>query len=630
MSARPGLGLVAGRDPSGATWTILRADGLAPGPASRWRSQAVTLGAGVRWDASLGWLELAPLAAPPARPPPPEALTGPDGTIYKASPSRNTILRRRPWETTFSALPGFGGSGRAVGRVVRPYGLAWHPRGWLLVTDAGNHRVQAVDPADGSVILVYGATDTWGAPCDGTTGGAMRVPVDVAVCDGDVVVADMMGLVHRFEVFGRWIRSDVPAASLPRTGPCTPVALACSDRGIVLADASWPALLVLDREGSLVGEVPAAASVEPRFAGLRLGGGFTGTGTVEIGPIDSGLHDVAWHEVRLEAEIPLGTSITVSTSCDDDPAGTPAYTASAPIREGDVLFRDGEHGRPVLADPAAARDTDRGRYLWVKLELSSDGTATPVVRALRCRFPRPSALRSLPARWSRKDLADPAGAPFAERFLAAFVETLSGAEARYEDLPRRLRATTAPSPWLAWVGSWLGLAFDPSWPEARRRTLIREAIWLYQRRGTPAAISRYIEIYTGRTPVIIEGFRRRPPGGAALGSMVLGAAPDADDGAHRFEVYVSVDSASDAAAIGPVVADILASERPAHTAVSLHLVQPDARVGIHDTVGVDLVVAADVVPAAPLGSVRLDVTLPSTGVSSRLSDSPPVGGLRLT
>ena len=54
------------------------------------------------------------------------------------------------------------------------------------------------------------------------------------------------------------------------------------------------------------------------------------------------------------------------------------------------------------------------------------------------------------------------------------------------------------------MANWFEIAFDPTWSEAQRRKLLAEAHQIYAKRGTRWALSRVIEIYTGRVPEIID------------------------------------------------------------------------------------------------------------------------------
>jgi hypothetical protein len=159
------------------------------------------------------------------------------------------------------------------------------------------------------------------------------------------------------------------------------------------------------------------------------------------------------------------------------------------------------------------------------------------------------------------------------------------------------------------------LILDPNWPLERRRALVTSAIALYRLRGTPEGIARYVEVYTGTRPVIIETFlaRSATPSilgrpGAALG-CALQLAPTrglmpADAlrraRAHRFSVHMFVDDECDEAATLAVVDKIVAASKPAHTIHRLVAVRPGVQVGA-SSVGIDCLVGGPPLPRpAPL------------------------------
>jgi hypothetical protein len=139
---------------------------------------------------------------------------------------------------------------------------------------------------------------------------------------------------------------------------------------------------------------------------------------------------------------------------------------------------------------------------------------------------------------------------------------------------------------------------------------------LYRRRGTIAGLRKYVEIYTGTAPVIIEAFLSRPgqpsflAGSAVLGSGMLLSPSSAtqtpnsaltDAYAHRFTVLVYPGDECLTQTLLPVVDRIITINKPAHTIHTLRAVYPDARVGTQDTIGVDLVVGGATMPHAQLG-----------------------------
>ncbi|MCP5096086.1 MAG: FHA domain-containing protein [Chloroflexi bacterium] len=93
---------------------------------------------------------------------------------------------------------------------------------------------------------------------------------------------------------------------------------------------------------------------------------------------------------------------------------------------------------------------------------------------------------------------------FSSRFLAIFEAVLLPVSWNVDNFDMYLSPRTAPLPFLDWLASWFGVYFDSTWSEAKRRTLLLEINKLFSRHGTKWALSRLLEIYTGRPPEIIE------------------------------------------------------------------------------------------------------------------------------
>jgi phage tail-like protein len=93
---------------------------------------------------------------------------------------------------------------------------------------------------------------------------------------------------------------------------------------------------------------------------------------------------------------------------------------------------------------------------------------------------------------------------FMSRFLAIFEAILLPVQWNVENFDLYLDPGTAPDEFLQWMGSWFGVTFDETWPTEKRRIFLKEAHLLYARRGTNWSLTRLLEIYTGRTPEIID------------------------------------------------------------------------------------------------------------------------------
>jgi phage tail-like protein len=254
---------------------------------------------------------------------------------------------------------------------------------------------------------------------------------------------------------------------------------------------------------------------------------------------------------------------------------------------------------PIIAEP--------GRYLWILVELTGTVRTSPRFRSLRAEYPTHDYLRRLPRTFSRESQV----AAFLNRFLALFEGQLGELEAKAAARAILLDPLSAPGEILPWLAGFVGLTLDermahaprPHGPIDVRRHLIQEAVWLFRFRGTMNGMSRFLEIYLGVKPVLVEQFRFRGPGDPALGqtagvhsNSVLGAglrvggavgesqeqllAGTADSAfdttAHRFTVLVPASLSTEQF---DVVNNILELHRPAHTLVQVCTVGSGMRVG---------------------------------------------------
>jgi len=626
--------LFASRDANDATWYALeyatdfepRTDPL----LDPWVSPA--LDPTLFYDDERHVLELLPVKPAKEADPPPGLAIDVDGRVYFVDPSGRTVLVR------------CGTSEKELicerGVLASPAGLALDRRGLLYIADPPVHRVLVVLPDDGSLA--------------GILAGGLEEPVDVAPApDGRIYVADrkagkIVVFNGRFDRCGSFAPKDVEGTlTAPR-----PISVMIDDDGAVLvADANFPRLLRMTPDGAPLGEretrsyiasgergflleefcknrgpcppvfragvcgpcrpardggeALAAMQREIRLHLLSLGHSFQTSGSFVSAALDGGTPGIVWHKIEIDADLPEGTWLKVQTVTADDPsklgnlAAIPTVgpdedlllvTASAPKF---VPFEDPSPAKPRMPSDVPDRlvFSPPGRYLRLKLTLGSDGSATPSVHAIRIYYPRASYLDLLPRIYRR----DQESAFFLEHFLALFEHVFTDIEDRYELFTRQLNPDAAPLEVLNWLACLIDLSFDPSWPLERRRALVQAAMELYATRGTPRGLARYVEIYTGRAPVILESFLERPlqPAflglpGAFLGSTTHLGPPAKDDTAeelflsrwaHRFTVLVFLDDACDEEVTLGVVDRIVTVNKPAHTVHALRPIRADARVG---------------------------------------------------
>lgn len=134
---------------------------------------------------------------------------------------------------------------------------------------------------------------------------------------------------------------------------------------------------------------------------------------------------------------------------------------------------------------------------------------------------------------------------FMSHFMAMFESILMPVEWNVDNFDLFLSPGTAPFQFLQWLSNWYDIAFNASWPEEKRRQLLKEAHQIYARRGTAWALARMLEIYTGQAPEIVEFEKGMEP--------------------HTFKVILKKDKQIDA----DLVIRLIDASKPAHTSYEL-------------------------------------------------------------
>ncbi len=372
-------------------------------------------------------------------------------------------------------------------------------------------------------------------------------------------------------------------------------------------------------------------------------------------PFDSNEIGCKWHRLMVDAEIPVGTSVSIRARAADDPALLP-YTRWQP--QPGLYLRSNGAELPFY-DPYAQRRGDpnltsmagtwellfqevRGRYLQLEITVAGTGRSTPELSALRVWYPRFSYLEHyLPAIYRE----EPLSASFLERWLANFEGFYTHLEDQIDHLPRLLDPYTAPAEALDWLACWLAVALDPLWSEERRRFFIRHAYALYSRRGTLPGLEIALRMYldcqvddslfdprqwgNGRVR-IVEQYLLRGVSGAVYGDPTAEAHhTDPAETAHRFDVLVPHDL-SDQDWL--MVERIVELGKPAHTAFELKRYWDlfrvgEARLGLDTQIGHSSTVSALVLGDSYLADAYLEAAYPFDIEDRLVSDRDLLGGL---
>jgi phage tail-like protein len=340
--------------------------------------------------------------------------------------------------------------------------------------------------------------------------------------------------------------------------------------------------------------------------------------------LDSGIQHCQWHRLALEVDLPPKTLLDVYYYSSDDPnlKDKIDQILSDPAKSTEDKANSIDNEIVTWVDPEKnPKDMlfrkKKGRYLWLKLALSTfDEKVRPAVMEMRVYYPRTSYLRYLPAVYQE----DPISSEFLERFLSLFETVFYGLETEISGVFKHFNPDTTPENFLTWLASWLNFGLEEAWPEGKKREFIRRASELYKLKGTPLGIQRLIEIYTGKTPLIIEYSRigkpvvlggnfklgvnsliiQAPTRGFRLGDdSILGRVALRDTVqmpedpflqiAHRFTIILDL-TPEEFAIYEKGLVRILNEEKPAHTIYNLRVMR-EAMVGIGTYVGISTKVA---------------------------------------
>lgn len=152
---------------------------------------------------------------------------------------------------------------------------------------------------------------------------------------------------------------------------------------------------------------------------------------------------------------------------------------------------------------------------------------------------------------------------FAQRFISAFDEVMAPVFAALDDLSAYLDPALAPEDFLDWLGGWVGVGLDHTWPLERRRAFAASAVELFRMRGTASGLAAHAAIFTGGDVEIVES-------GAAGFSAVPNASIPGDP---EPSLLVRVTVADPATVSLPHLDALVASAKPAHVPHRIEVVK---------------------------------------------------------
>lgn len=225
--------------------------------------------------------------------------------------------------------------------------------------------------------------------------------------------------------------------------------------------------------------------------------------------LDSRENETVWHRLVMVTGLGDNMAVYLNVYSADSLALVPGFGD----RDGSVEgSRDGAFGlteaflqkmEPFLK-LTARNPSDillhsvKGRYLWFALVLHGNGVGGPVIGNIRVYFPKETWMRYLPEVYQGKD------GEFLERYLCVFQSIYDGLEEDIRQDAMCLDLQSAAPDLLMWLGEWLCAGNSHLWKSENLKQYLKPGAEVYRNLGTPGALVRMVELYTGFAPYLRE------------------------------------------------------------------------------------------------------------------------------
>jgi phage tail-like protein len=156
---------------------------------------------------------------------------------------------------------------------------------------------------------------------------------------------------------------------------------------------------------------------------------------------------------------------------------------------------------------------------------------------------------------------------FVQRLAGALDEVVAPVFSSLDNLPAYLDPDIAPEDFLQWLGTWVGMTLDESWPLERRRAVLAAATGLYRVRGTARGLAAHLRLLTGAEVDIVE------TGGTAWSTSADPEPP----GSPNFAMVVRLIARDLGEADLPRLDALVAAAKPAHVLHRVEIVPPRGR-----------------------------------------------------
>ena len=227
-----------------------------------------------------------------------------------------------------------------------------------------------------------------------------------------------------------------------------------------------------------------------------------------LAALDSAQADCPWGRLTFRAQVEGEVVLTVRAYASNEPA---LMDGSRLLEVDEFLLDPGQGARrkaKLFEAAGGIRQVgssdllllgQKGRYLWLWLEVTGTGTAQ--LDHLRVLVPGDNFYRTLPALYQNNQPDD----AFLHRYLAIFSSLYNDLQDTVDGLSRYLDLDTAPAEALPLFADWLGLELDGNFlDEGSLRALLKIAPQLIAAKGTRRAIELVAGLFVKEPVYLIE------------------------------------------------------------------------------------------------------------------------------
>jgi phage tail-like protein len=154
---------------------------------------------------------------------------------------------------------------------------------------------------------------------------------------------------------------------------------------------------------------------------------------------------------------------------------------------------------------------------------------------------------------------------FLKRYLWIFQHIFNGINIKLDDLHKYFNPMVAPRDFFHWLASWFSINVNYAIPEDKMRLLVKEAVTLYQWRGTSIGLAKFLEIITGVKPDIIDNYIPISEYSIMKDKLIEREIIEEDTSISHFTVSFPVTSDYFDVETIKKINQIIKLERPAHT-----------------------------------------------------------------